>query len=282
MSKHGDVANFENNWVKRQEKLGNWFCKAEPENQIQFAFQQHWFFIQQVIDIPAQGKVLEVGCGRGSISSFFAENGYQVSLLDISASIIKDAQKIFENNGHAEKAEFVVGDANKLPYPDNVFDVTISIGLLEHFDNVDTVIAEQIRVLKPGGVFIAYVVPKKWSIQNIFNPFNSLLKLLVTLVGRNSQKGNKAALFRTRHGSEYYEAVLRKIGQTDVHSSGVYPFPAISHSPDFPFSLMPYPFERMLVLIFRGLSYLRRRKNKHAWACSEKLGQTFFVWCRKQ
>lgn len=282
MLKHGDVANFENNWVKRQEKLGNWFCKAEPENQIQFAFQQHWFFIQQVIDIPAQGKVLEVGCGRGSISSFFAENGYQVSLLDISASIIKDAQKIFENNGHAEKAEFIVGDANKLPYPDNVFDVTISIGLLEHFDNVDKVISEQIRVLKKGGVFIAYVVPEKRSIQNIFNPLNSLLRLFAALLGRNSQKKNKAALFRTRHGSMYYEEALRKLGQTDVHSSGVYPFPAISHSPEFPFSLMPRPFERLLVAIFKVFLRLRGRKNRYPWACSEKWGQTFFVWCRKQ
>lgn len=279
---NGDAANFENNWIKRQEKLSNWFCKGKAENQIQFAFQQHWSFIKTVINIPKNGKCLEVGCGRGSISSFFAEDGYYVSLLDISESIISDAKKIFNVNGHSDRTEFIVGDANNLPYDDNVFDVTISIGLLEHFSNVDGVISEQIRVLKIGGIFIAYVVPEKWSVQSIFKPLNLVLSKISVLFGSKNKKIVKTKLFRTKYDSKYYKKIINTLGQKHVKSSGVYPFPAISHSSNFPFSVMPHVFEIFLVSILKTLSSFCYLFHNHPWACNEKWGQAFFIWFIKQ
>ena len=52
---------------------------------------------------------------------------------------------------HEPGISFVEGDAAKLPYPDNTFDVTISFTVSEHIDP-SAFFQEQLRVLKPGGV----------------------------------------------------------------------------------------------------------------------------------
>lgn len=94
-------------------------------------------------------KILEVGCGRGSISSYFADQGYQCHLLDYSPEIFDIARDIFEKNRHWGR--YVQGDARSLPYVDDTFDIVVSIGLLEHFESVEQLLAEQVRVLSPRG-----------------------------------------------------------------------------------------------------------------------------------
>ena len=73
-----------------------------------------------------------------------------------------------------------------MPYKDNTFDLTFSIGLLEHFDNYDEVIKEQVRVLAPGGMFIGYVVPDMPN--NIQKDFEWINRLLRTILADESIK----------------------------------------------------------------------------------------------
>src|SRR3989338_5187279 len=91
--------------------------------------------------------------------------GGKMTLLDLSEDAIKLARNNFEN--HNQEGKFVVGDSGKLPFEDNSFDLTISMGLLEHLSDYPQTIKEQYRVLKPGGVMISMNVPGKFSIQVI-------------------------------------------------------------------------------------------------------------------
>jgi ubiquinone/menaquinone biosynthesis C-methylase UbiE len=59
--------------------------------------------------------------------------------------------------------EGVEGDALSLPFGSDRFDLVLSGGLLEHFDEPRAVLSEMIRVLKPGGTLYADVVPRKVS-----------------------------------------------------------------------------------------------------------------------
>ena len=59
---------------------------------------------------------------------------------------------MFETNGLA--ARFFVDDCTKMNFPSDEFDLIFSIGLLEHFEDIQHVISEQFRVLKSGGLFI--------------------------------------------------------------------------------------------------------------------------------
>jgi 2-polyprenyl-6-hydroxyphenyl methylase / 3-demethylubiquinone-9 3-methyltransferase len=105
--------------------------------------------------------VLDVGCGGGYLAEAFARAGAVVSGVDLSASSIAAAQR------HAQAAGLAIdyrpADARSLPYPDATFDVVLSSDFLEHVsDQLDAVVAEQSRVLRPGGVLGFETVNRTW------------------------------------------------------------------------------------------------------------------------
>lgn len=279
----GDIDNFNELWRGRQEKHKSWFYRGEPENQIQYAFGQHFGFLESVVPIKKGDKVLEVGCGRGSFGAFFADYGCRVTLTDLSSEIIEEARGIFQSLGLDRQSDFVVCDALDLKLEEETFDITTSIGLLEHFEDPSGVIKEQMRVLKKGGVFTAYVVPDKWTMTTLFQPVNKVLKDWNESFPKSRAVQTKTPLFRTKYDSSHYKEIMKKLGLTAIGASGVYPYPAISYSPEFPFSLMPPDFEKALVTVFQSLEKMRRAQNKeiHPWACEESTAQGFFIWGTK-
>lgn len=110
-------------------------------------------------------KMLECGCGSAKISKFMAGRNYECTLLDCSEKALLCAKQNFLASGL--NAEFVLGDINNLDFPDNSFDIIYSGGVLEFFHDVRRPMNEMIRVLKPGGIFAANMVPRKFSIQSI-------------------------------------------------------------------------------------------------------------------
>lgn len=275
----GDIEGFNKSWRKKKSKT--WFYRGEPQNQIEYAFGQHWSFLKDYIGVPKKGTCVEVGAGRGSLSAFFADNGYNVTLVDLSDEIMAEAEKVFKSLGLSDRAKYVVSDALDLKLEDESFDVATSVGLLEHFEDPTDVIAEQVRVVKKGGMFTAYVVPKKWSSQNLFQPVNDMLKKTHTAFTAGIKKPNKVPLYRTEYGIEHYKKIMQKIGLKGIGGSGVYPYPAISYSPEFPFTVMPPYFEKMLVSVFKNLSAYRAKTQEHPWMCEEAICQGFFIWGQK-
>ena len=278
--KSGSVLQFDRNWSEREETHYNHWVRGRPVNQIQLAFRQHWKLFSEMMDNAREGRCLEVGCGRGSISSYFADNGFDCVLLDSSRSVLETAQSIFQRNGH--KATFLHGDALCLPLESDCFDVVVSIGLLEHFEDVKTLLAEQVRVLRPGGLFLGYVVPERpQNIQRYFNWINSMLKFggrVACGFRRSESKAVKTTVYRSDYGSERYRAALEGQPVRDVGSFGMYPLPMISHSPEFPFSLLPAPAEWLLARIFEAVLHARRVvSGRNPWICSEALGQAFLL-----
>jgi len=274
--------NFDQNWKNRKESHYNHWTDGVPQNQIQFAFRQHWLTFQKYLSGLPVKSVLEVGCGRGTISSYFAEAGYDVTLLDISESVIGIARTIFSNNGHS--AHYVVGDAFHMSFEDHRYGVCVSIGLFEHFDDVSALLREQLRVLVPGGMLLAYIVPERPdNIQRYFRWLVALLKGIAYLLGGTKKNGRaKATVYRNGLSSGAYITELAGLGVTEVEAFGMYPLPMISHSPEFPFSLLPAPFERLLVMVFSIVLGLRKLMfGNNPWICREETGQAFLVAGRK-
>ncbi len=279
----GDTGNFDKSWRTRKEAQYNHWTAGQPANQIQLAFRSHWEVFSELIGPLAQskGRVLEVGCGRGSLSSYFCQHGWDCTLLDYSPSVLDTAQAIFQHNGHT--ASFVPGDANRLPFEDDSFEVTASIGLLEHFEDVRQVMAEQLRVLKPGGWFLGYVVPERPdNVQRYFRWVNVVLKALASLGGGKKAAVAKPDIYRSDFDSSHYVAELEGLPYDNLTVFGMYPMPMISHSPEFPFSLLPTPAEWVLTRLFEGVLALRRvLTGRHGWICSERMGQAFLVAFQK-
>lgn len=272
----GDTSNFDRNWRRTQEAHYLHWTRGEPKNQIQLAFRQHWLTFQELLGADFFGRnVLEVGCGRGSLSAYFADAGWDCTLLDISPAAIEVAKNAFAANGL--KASFDIGDCLSLPYSDASFDLTFSIGLLEHFDKIDEVIQEQIRVLASGGLFIGYVVPHiANNIQKDYAWFCDILKTLVP----SEQTVEKTPVFRSDTLSPPYLTAMGRAGLVDIGTAGTYPLPMISHSIDFPFSLLNPAAEEILVKQFMKILAQRRVEagGCNPWLCSEGDGQAFLVW----
>lgn len=276
--RQGSAAAFDENWRGRQEALYTHWTRGEPANQIQLAFRNHWTLFQQLAGpFPAGTRVLEVGCGRGSMSAYFADAGCDCTLLDLSPAVIDTARAIFAAN--QLPARFEVGDCRALPFADGSFDVVVSIGLLEHFDDITPVLAEQVRILAPDGRFLGYVVPHlRDNVQADYAWVNDLLRAVLP-PETVAATADKAVVFRSDELSPRYLPILADLGLQDVQASGVYPLPMISHSPAFPFTLLPPPAEAVLVRHFTAvLAERAQRLGHHPWRCPEGEGQAFLCW----
>ncbi|MBN2139315.1 MAG: class I SAM-dependent methyltransferase [Sedimentisphaerales bacterium] len=111
----------------------------------------------KTIDVLKPGdKILEIGCGIGTIVSRLSAEGYSVAGIDISRrAIAYGLEKYGDINLEVQAAE-------TLPYENQSFDVVLSFDLLEHIADVDRHVAEVSRVLRPEGRYL-FQTPNKYS-----------------------------------------------------------------------------------------------------------------------
>lgn len=106
---------------------------------------------------PAKGsKLLDVAGGTGDIAFRFmdATKDSQVTVCDINHEMLKEGRKNAINKNMLEGLEWVCGNAEKLPVPDDSYDYyTIAFGI-RNVTNIDHALKEAYRVLKPGGRFM--------------------------------------------------------------------------------------------------------------------------------
>jgi ubiquinone/menaquinone biosynthesis C-methylase UbiE len=97
-------------------------------------------------------SVLEVGCGMGEGLNFLSRIVEPRSMtgLDLSAAAIERAKAKLERG---TKLRYVHGDAEKLPFEDESFDVVINVESSHNYPDLGRFIDEVTRVLKPGGYF---------------------------------------------------------------------------------------------------------------------------------
>ncbi len=92
-------------------------------------------------------KVLDAGCGEGSLSVLMAKKGAIVVGVDISEPNIIACRAHAESEG-VTNIEFLVGDLESLSFNDNDFDLVVSSHVLEHLPNFDKGLMEMMRVSK--------------------------------------------------------------------------------------------------------------------------------------
>lgn len=141
-------------------------------------------------------KVLDVGCGNAYVLARYASQGAEVNGIDITEAAIEISKKRFKNNGL--KGFFQLADAEKLPFPNNTFDLVCSMGVLHHVPNTQSALKEIFRVLKPGGKFIGMFYHRNSARFHVYFRAQSLLrnKPMEEVVNENDGKGNpKAAVY---------------------------------------------------------------------------------------
>jgi len=102
----------------------------------------------EMLDLAGDERVLDVGCGTGFATEALIEHSEEVHALDQS---IHQLQKAWAKLGKHGPVQFVRGDAERLPYADDSFDVVWSSGSIEYWPNPVAALAELRRVARPGG-----------------------------------------------------------------------------------------------------------------------------------
>src|SRR5712691_13056992 len=138
-------------------RLENWFCGTSL-----------WRYVtrRQVLPWILQGSelgehVLELGAGPGAATEELRRRAARVTSLEYElAFAIQVRARVSGTN-----AAVVQGDAAALPFRDSTFSSAIAILMLHHMrasQEQDKAFEEIYRVLRPGGVFLAFEIPDGW------------------------------------------------------------------------------------------------------------------------
>lgn len=239
---HGSGEDFERDWQEAlRTRDPRWFLYPDAYGNDQVSLVE-WVKAEQVTALLRQhgiqqGRILEYGCGAAGMSVYLKEQGYQAHCVDLSVNALKVAQ--INDTLHRTRPEPlrpVAGDAMRLPFSDGVFDVVMSYGLLEHFDEValDVLLPEVTRVLRPGGLFVADIIPSRLNARAVATCVNmGAASVFYTLRGqpgmvRNLSQQYFGHYFETSFGPDVWEGLLRRSGLNEVAVQVCRPFPQLA------------------------------------------------------
>ena len=178
--------------------------------------------------LPAEGRILEVGCGPGS----FAEEvvGRDLVCLDPIPEMLRCAESRVNPKRAARgdsAVEFVEATAEDLPFDDNSFDAVCSLFSFRDWYDKGAGLSEVLRVLKPGGI-IVIVDPAK--INRLHGVLGWLwMRIWVGTYARLVySKSDHPWRWLTRTYSSFgttrdYVRMLEEVGFTDVRAKVVFP-----------------------------------------------------------
>lgn len=102
-------------------------------------------------DVPADARVLEVGCGPGNLWHENRErvpSAWRITLTDLSPGMVEASRQRLAG---MPQVTLQVADAHQLPFADAAFDAVIANHMLYHVPDLSRALSEIRRVLRPGG-----------------------------------------------------------------------------------------------------------------------------------
>ncbi len=107
-------------------------------------------------------RVLNAGCGPGSLSLRLLEKGLDVTSMDASEPFIDRLTEEVAKSYPARPAPVMLGDICEMPFDDAEFDAVVCGEVLEHLDQDQAAVQEIARVLRTDGVLVATVPANPW------------------------------------------------------------------------------------------------------------------------
>ena len=153
-------------------------------------------------------KLLDVGCGTGTFAAMLAETNLKVypTGLDMAERMCQLARVKSQQVGLEQSMDFVTGDSEHLPFPENSFDMITCSNSFHHYPHQDKVLQEMFRVLRPGG----RVVILDGFRDNIIGWF--LFDVCVTRVEKSVHHCSALEMFNELSSAGYTDIDQEKFG----------------------------------------------------------------------
>jgi len=106
-----------------------------------------------VVERCPRGRALDVGCGTGALAARLAAAGYAMTGVDPSVGMLEVLRS------RTTAVDAVVASGTALPFPDDSFDLVLSVATLHHIaapDAVRDTLREMVRVVRRGGAVLAW------------------------------------------------------------------------------------------------------------------------------
>ena len=177
--------------------------------------------VLQLVQATHPKTVLDIATGTGDLAILMAQTqASKIVGLDISSGMLEVGKQKVKARNLESIIEMVLGDSENMPFPDNYFDaITVSFGI-RNFETLDKGLAEILRVLKPGGLFVILEtsVPEKTPFKQGYRFYT---KNILPIIGKLFSKDNVAYGYLSESASvfpygEKLNNILRKIGFIDV------------------------------------------------------------------
>ncbi|MFB6138311.1 MAG: methyltransferase domain-containing protein [Halobacteriaceae archaeon] len=149
------------------------------------------------LDLDGDERVLDVGCGTGFGTEGLLEHTDRVHGLDQS---VHQLEKAWAKLGKHDPVAFALGDAERLPYADDAFDVVWSSGSIEYWPNPETALRECRRVTRPGGRVL---------VVGPVAPDNAVLRRLADAIMLFYDEAEADRLFEAAGFAEFSHRTLR-------------------------------------------------------------------------
>jgi SAM-dependent methyltransferase len=120
-------------------------------------------------------EVLEIACGTGRFTVMLAERGADITGLDISAAMLSQGRQKAKRAGVADHIEFLRGDAGRLPFPDDSFDVVFAMRFFHLAETPERFLAEMARVSREQVFFDTFNDASARVVYNWLLPMGSRL-----------------------------------------------------------------------------------------------------------
>lgn len=212
-------------------------------------------------------KVLEIGCGMGTMAMNWAQHGADLYAVDLNPVSVEQTKRRFKIFNLYSKIR--IADARKLPFGNDYFDYIYSWGVLHHSPNIKKSLMEIYRVLTPGGkvgimlyyrksILFKYFVKYVEGFLHYENRFLNLLELASRYGDGAMEEGNPYTFPVTK--SEILNDIMPQFRDVKIKLFGT----------DIPWmlSFICFPYSSKIPLFI--IKSLARRFGWSMWIEAEK------------
>lgn len=174
----------------------------------------HNDFLKWLSKLNKNALVLELGGGTGNDAIKVAKRGFNIITSDISRKSLYICKEKFEKGTLMNLANFIIIDAEALPFIDESIDCVMIVATLHHFVNLNVALQEIYRCLKPGGYLIIGSEPNQWQFK--------LRSVKRSIIGRKLLKifNKKYTIDKTSPADEITKGFKKEDLLKILHKSG--------------------------------------------------------------